>query len=52
MGDSYPFNFQIAQILGEEGDVEGMVGEYLDVLNNQQGYIQSVQNTLKPNHRI
>lgn len=46
MGDSYPFNFQIAQILGEEGDVEGMVGEYLDVLNISNGYIQSVQNTL------
>lgn len=46
MGDSFPFNFQIAQILGEEGDVEGMVGEYLDVLNISNGYIQSVQNTL------
>ena len=46
MGDSYPFNFQIAQILGEEGDVEGMVGEYLDVLNISNGYIHSVQNTL------
>lgn len=46
MGDSYPFNFQIAQILGEEGDVEGMVGEYLDVLKISNGYIQSVQNTL------
>lgn len=46
MGDSYPFNFQIAQLLGEEGDVEGMISEYLDVLKLSNGYIKSVQNTL------
>ena len=46
MGKSYPFNFQIAQILGQKGDVEGMIKEYLDVLEISPGYIQSVQNTL------
>ncbi len=46
MGDSYPFNFPIAQLLGEEGDVEGMIVEYLDVLQLSNGYIKSVQNTL------
>lgn len=46
MGDSYPFHFQIAQILGQKGDVVGMINEYLDVLQVSNGYIQSVQNTL------
>lgn len=46
MGNSYPFNFQIAQVLGQKGDVEGMITEYLDVLEVSNGYIQSVQNTL------
>ena len=46
MGNSYPFNFQIAQVLGQKGDIEGMVNEYLDVLKVSSGYIQSVQNTL------
>ena len=45
-GGSYPFNFQIAPILGEKGDVEGMIKEYLDVLEVSAGYLQSVQNTL------
>jgi tetratricopeptide (TPR) repeat protein len=46
MGSSYPFNFQIAQVLGQKEDVEGMVNEYLDVLEISGGYLQSVQNTL------
>lgn len=46
MGNAYPFHFQIAQILGQKGDVEGMVNEYLDVLDVSPGYLQSVQNTL------
>ena len=46
MGNSYPFHFQIAQVKGEMGDVEGMINEYLDVLTVSNGYIQSVQNTL------
>ncbi|GAB5537943.1 MAG: hypothetical protein Salg2KO_00460 [Salibacteraceae bacterium] len=46
MGNSYPFHFQIAQVKGQMGDIEGMVTEYLDVLEVSTGYIQSVQNTL------
>lgn len=46
MGDSYPFHFQIAQVLGQKGDIEGMINEYLDVLLVSKGYLQSVQNTL------
>lgn len=46
MGNSYPFHFQIAQVKGEMGDVEGMINEYLNVLTVSNGYIQSVQNTL------
>lgn len=46
LGNSYPFNFQIAPILGQKGDINGMIGEYLDVLEVNPGYLQSVQNTL------
>lgn len=46
MGNAYPFHFQIAQVLGQKGDIEGMINEYLDVLEVSAGYIQSVQNTL------
>jgi len=46
MGNSYPFHFQIAQVIGQQGDIEGMINEYLDVLLVSQGYLQSVQNTL------
>ncbi|MDC1304366.1 hypothetical protein N8Z06_02795, partial [Salibacteraceae bacterium] len=46
VGKAYPFNFQIAQILGQQGNIEGMITEYLDVLEISTGYIQSVQNTL------
>lgn len=46
IGSAYPFNFQIAQILGEEGDIEGMINEYLDALQISKGYVKSVQNTL------
>jgi len=43
---SYPFNFQIATVLGQQGDIQGMVKEYLDVLDTKPSYLQSVQNTL------
>ncbi|MEZ4720450.1 MAG: tetratricopeptide repeat protein [Flavobacteriales bacterium] len=46
IGSAYPFHFQIAPLLGQQGDVEGMIREYLDVLEVSNGYIQSVQNTL------
>lgn len=43
---SYPFNFQIANVLGQKGDIKGMISEYLDVLETNPSYLQSVQNTL------
>jgi len=46
LGNSYPFHFQIAKVLGQQGDIEGMIGEYLDVLKVSKGYTQNVQNTL------
>lgn len=46
MGNAYPFHFQIAQVLGQKGDIEGMINEYLDVLTVSEGYLQSVQTTL------
>lgn len=44
--NTYPFNFQIAPILGEKGDIEGMLRTYIDILDESENYIQSIQNTL------
>lgn len=44
--NTYPYNFQIAPILGEKGDVEGMLRAYIDILEVSENYLQSVQNTL------
>lgn len=46
IGLGYPFNFEIAKVLSQKGDTEGMINEYLDILEVNPGYIQQVQNTL------
>jgi tetratricopeptide (TPR) repeat protein len=40
------FNFEIATVLGMKGDHEGMINEYLDLLGEHAGYLQSIQNAL------
>ena len=44
--DTYPFNFEVAEIYIQKGDIEAMINEYLDVLLVSDGYIQQVQNSL------
>lgn len=46
IGNAYPFHFQIAPLLAEQGNVQGMIDELLDVLLVSGGYLQSVQSTL------
>ncbi len=43
----YPYNFDLAQLYYQKGDIEEMINEYLDVLLINENYIQSVQNALQ-----
>ena len=47
--DIFPFNFDLAQLYSSIGKTENMVREYLDILEVQESYIQSVQNALQNN---
>ena len=47
MADVYPFNMELADAYSAKGDVVAMINEYLDMLENSEGYIQSVQNALQ-----
>ena len=44
--DGTDFHFEIATLYGAKGDIAAMVREFMDVLAVNQGYIQSVQNSL------
>jgi tetratricopeptide (TPR) repeat protein len=44
--EGYPFNLEIAAILASKGDYDGMVNEYLGMLDINEGYLQQVQNAL------
>jgi tetratricopeptide (TPR) repeat protein len=43
----YPFNMEMAAIYQHKGDVVAMIGEYLDILEFGDSYLQSVQNSLQ-----
>ena len=45
--NNYPFSFELADVYNTLGDRTSMINEYLDVLETQDSYIQSVQNALQ-----
>ncbi len=45
--NNYPYSFELADIYSITGDKIAMINEYLDVLEIQDSYIQSVQNSLQ-----
>ena len=45
--NDYPYSFELADIYVLKGDKMSMINEYLDVLESQDSYIQSVQNALQ-----
>jgi tetratricopeptide (TPR) repeat protein len=45
--NNYPFSFELADIYRTKGDQQSMINEYLDVLESNDSYIQSVQNALQ-----
>lgn len=47
LGNTYPFNFERAEVYAAKGDVLSMINEYLDILEINDAYIQSVQNALQ-----
>jgi tetratricopeptide (TPR) repeat protein len=42
----YPFNIEIADIYGSQRKWDLMIGEYLNLIDIQQSYLQTVQNAL------
>ncbi len=47
LNGSYPFNMELADVYQQKGDLQGMINEYLDVLELGESYLQSVQNSLQ-----
>lgn len=45
--NDYPYSFELADVYAAKGDKQGMIAEYLDVLEKDDSYIQSVQNSLQ-----
>jgi tetratricopeptide (TPR) repeat protein len=45
--NDYPYNFELAAVYKTKDDKLSMIKEYLDVLEIQDSYIQSVQNALQ-----
>jgi tetratricopeptide (TPR) repeat protein len=45
--NNYPFSFELADVYKTKGDKVAMINEYLDILEIQDSYIQSVQNALQ-----
>ncbi len=44
---TYPFNFELAEVYNQQGDVKAMLEEYLSLIEYQRSYLQSVQNALQ-----
>ncbi len=45
--NDYPYSFELADVYVAKGDKSAMINEYLDVLEKDDAYIQSVQNSLQ-----
>ncbi|MBN8701794.1 MAG: tetratricopeptide repeat protein [Bacteroidetes bacterium] len=43
MKDMYPYNFELAEVHAAKADWASMINEYLDLLELNEGYLQSVQ---------
>lgn len=42
----YPFSYEIASLYGTMGDTKKMISEYLDLIDYNSAYLQTVQNAL------
>jgi tetratricopeptide (TPR) repeat protein len=48
LDNAYPFNVEIAGVYALKGDALAMVNEYLDLLLQNDAFIETVQNSLQP----
>jgi tetratricopeptide (TPR) repeat protein len=48
----YPFNYEIATLYGQMGENEKMITAYLDLIEFNETYLQTVQNSLSRNIEI
>lgn len=46
LNGKYPFSYEIAGLYGSMGDTERMISEYLDLIDFNDAYLQTVQNAL------
>jgi len=46
LNGKYPFSYEIAGLYGSMGDTERMISEYLDLIDFNEAYLQTVQNAL------
>ena len=44
---TYGYQFELAELYYQKGDIEAMVDEYLNLLTINDGYLQNVQNALR-----
>lgn len=44
--DGYPYSYEIANMQGNLGDLDGMTESFLDLISTEPNYIQTVQNAL------
>ncbi|MEP7264387.1 MAG: tetratricopeptide repeat protein, partial [Bacteroidota bacterium] len=44
---TYPFGFELAEVYENQGKVEEMINEYLDMINYQSGYLANVETILQ-----
>ena len=45
-GQYYGYEFELAELYYQTGNIEAMVNEYLDLLEKNEGYLQNIQNAL------
>jgi len=46
LDNSYPFSYEVAGLYGSMGQTERMIEEYLDLLEYNEAYLQTIQNSL------
>ncbi len=46
LNNSYPFSYEMASLYGSMGDYDKMISAYLDLLEYNEAYLQTVQNGL------
>lgn len=46
-GKDLQYNFQLANLYGRKGETAAMINEYMDILSENESYMQSIQNVLQ-----